>query len=266
MGRLQGQAALVIGAGTAGGGWGNGKACAMQFAREGARVVCVDLDAALAEEAAAAIRAEGFEAIALAGNATRSDDMQSAVAATLDTYGRIDTLVNNVGIVVRGGVVELAEEDWDRAFAVNLKSAFLSMKHAIPPMIGQGGGSIVNISSISSLKYLSKPYVAYYSTKAAMNHMTRVTAAEYASQQVRVNAVVPGLMDTPMARISAERNWGATPEKMAQYWEARAAQVPMGWLGDAFDIAKAAAFLASSEARWITGQALVVDGGTTLGL
>lgn len=266
MGRLEGKAALVIGAGTAGGGWGNGKACAMQFAREGAKVVCVDMDKDLAEDAAAAIRAEGHDAIGLAGNATKSADMKAAVEATVETYGRIDTLLNNVGIVVRGGVVELSEEDWDRAFDVNLKSAFLTMKHAIPAMINTGGGSIINISSISSLKYLNKPYVAYYSTKAAMNHMTRVTAAEYAAQQVRVNAIVPGLMDTPMARISAEKNWGATPEKMAEYWEKRAAQVPMGWLGDAFDIAKAAVFFASDDARWVTGQSLVVDGGTTLGL
>ncbi len=266
MKRLDGQVALVIGAGTVGGGWGNGKACAMQFARDGAKVVCVDLDAALAEEAAAEIRAEGYEAISLAGNATKSADMKAAVDAAVQTYGRLDSMVNNVGIVVRGGVVELSEEDWDRAFAVNLKSAFLSMKHAIPAMIANGGGSIINISSISSLKYLNKPYVAYYSTKAAMNHMTRVTAAEYASKQVRVNAILPGLMDTPMARISAEKNWGATPEKMAEYWDKRAAQVPMGWLGDAFDIARAAVFFASTDARWVTGQCLVVDGGTTLGL
>ena len=266
MKRLDGQVALVIGAGTVGGGWGNGKACAMQFARDGAKVVCVDLDATLAEEAAAEIRAEGYEAISLAGNATKSADMKAAVDAAVQTYGRLDSMVNNVGIVVRGGVVELSEEDWDRAFAVNLKSAFLSMKHAIPAMIANGGGSIINISSISSLKYLNKPYVAYYSTKAAMNHMTRVTAAEYASKQVRVNAILPGLMDTPMARISAEKNWGATPEKMAEYWDKRAAQVPMGWLGDAFDIARAAVFFASTDARWVTGQCLVVDGGTTLGL
>lgn len=266
MGRLTGKTALVIGAGTVDGGWGNGKACAAQFAREGAKVVCVDLDCDLAEEAAKTIRDEGYEAIGMAGNATKSDDMKAAVDATVEHFGQIDMLLNNVGIVVRGGVVDLSEEDWDRAFNVNLKSAFLSMKHAIPAMTKSGGGSVVNISSISSIRYLNKPYVAYYTTKAAMNHMTRVTAAQYAPDQIRVNAILPGLMDTPMARVSAEKNWGATPEKMEEYWKARYAQVPMGWLGDAFDIAKAAVFFASDDARWVTGQTLVVDGGTTLGV
>lgn len=265
MGRLDGKTALVIGAGTADGGWGNGKACAAQFAREGARVVCVDLDGSLAEDTAAGIRAEGGEAIGLAGNATNAADMKTAVDRTVATFGRLDILLNNVGIVVPGGVIELSEEDWDRAFAVNLKSVFLTMKHAVPQMIDQGGGSVINISSISSIRYLGKNYVSYYASKAAMNQMTRVTAGEYARKQVRVNAILPGLMDTPMARLSAQKNWGATPEEMDALWKQRAAQVPMGWLGDAFDIAKAAVFFASDDSRFVTGQTLVVDGGTTLG-
>lgn len=264
MGKLEDKVALVIGAGSAGGGWGNGKACAAQFAREGARVVCVDLDGNLAEEAAATIRAENGDAIALAGNAASSADMKAAIEKTVETFGRIDILLNNVGIVVPGGVVDLSEEDYDKVFAVNLKSVFLTMKHAVPHMIDQGGGSIVNISSISSIRYLGKNYVSYYTSKAAVNQMTRVTAAEYASRQVRVNAILPGLMDTPMARVSAEKNWGATPEKMDELWKERVARVPMGWLGDAFDIARAAVFFASDDARFITGQTLVVDGGTTL--
>lgn len=266
MGRLKGKTALVIGAGTVGGGWGSGKACAAQFAREGARVVSFDLDARLAAETAAIIRKEGGEAISISGDASRSADMKAAVDKTIEACGNLDILLNNVGIVVRGGVAELSEEDWDRAFDVNLKSAFLSMKHAIPHMADRGGGSIINISSISSIRYLNKPYVAYYTTKAAMNHLTRVTAAEYADRQVRVNAILPGLMDTPMARISAQKNWGATPEEMDEAWKKRAEQVPMGWLGDAFDIAKAAVFFASDDSRFITGQSLVVDGGTTLGV
>ena len=264
MARLKDKAALVVGAGTIGGGWGNGKACAAAFAREGARVVCVDLDASLAEEAAAEIRAEGFEAIGLAGDVTRSEDMKAAVEATVETYGRIDILLNNVGIVVPGGVVELSEDDFDRVFAINTKGAFLTMKHAVPHMVAQGGGSIVNISSISSIRYLGKNYVAYYSSKAALNHMTRVTAGEYADRQVRVNAVLPGLMDTPMARISAQKNWGASDAEMDALWKNRTDQVPMGWLGDAFDVARAAVFFASDESRFVTGQTLVVDGGMTL--
>lgn len=265
MERHKDKVALVIGAGTAGGGWGNGKACAAQLAREGARVVCFDLDPALAEEAAAAINAEGGEALACAGNAAKSADVKAAVDLAVATWGGLDLLVNNVGIVVMGGVVELTEEDWDRAFAVNLKSCYLSMKHAIPEMLKRGGGAIVNISSISSIRYLGKSYVTYYTSKAAMNHMTRVTAGEYAGRQVRVNAVLPGLMDTPMARNSATRNHGARPEDMDELWKQRAARIPMGWMGDAFDVARAVSFLASDEARFITGQTLVVDGGMTLG-
>jgi NAD(P)-dependent dehydrogenase (short-subunit alcohol dehydrogenase family) len=264
MERLKGKTALVIGAGTVGGGWGNGKACAVQYAREGARVVCFDLDAALAEETAAIIRDDGGEAIAIAGNAASSKDVKAAIDLALSRFGALNLLLNNVGIVIGGGVVELSEENWDKIFAVNLKSAYLSMKHAIPVMVAAGGGSIVNISSISGIRYLGKNYVGYYTTKAALNHMTHVTAAEYAGRQVRVNAVLPGLMDTPMAKISARRNHGATPEQMDELWKQRAARIPMGWMGDAFDVAKAAVFLASDESRFITGQTLVVDGGMTL--
>lgn len=265
MGRSTGKTALVTGAGTAEGGWGNGKACAAELARDGANVVCLDLRAELAEEAADAIRAEGGTAVAVAGDVTRSGDVQAAVELAVKTFGGLDILVNNVGVVVPGGVVELSEEDWQRAFDVNLKSCFLTMKHAIPEMLKRGRGSIVNISSISSLWYLGKTYVSYYTTKAAMNHMTRVTAAEYARRQIRVNAVLPGLMDTPMARASAVRNHGARPDEMDALWKKRAERIPMGWMGDAFDVARAVAFLASDEARFITGQALVVDGGMTLG-
>ena len=264
MERLKGKTALVIGAGTVGGGWGNGKACAVQYAREGARVVCFDLDAALAEETAANIRDEGGEAIAIAGNAASSKDVKAAVDLAVSRFGALNLLLNNVGIVISGGVVELSEENWDNIFAVNLKSAYLSMKHAIPIMVAAGGGSIVNISSISGIRYLGRNYVGYYTTKAALNHMTHVTAAEYAARQVRVNAVLPGLMDTPMAKISAQKNHGATPEQMDELWKQRAARIPMGWMGDAFDVARAAVFLASDEARFITGQTLVVDGGMTL--
>ena len=191
--------------------------------------------------------------------------MRDAVELAVTTSGGLDILVNNVGVVVPGGVVELSEEDWQRAFDVNLKGCFLTMKQAIPEMLKRGRGAIVNISSISSIWYLGKTYVSYYTTKAALNHMTRVTAAEYARRQIRVNAVLPGLMDTPMARASAIRNHGATPEDMEALWRKRAERIPMGWMGDAFDVARAVAFLASDDARFITGQALVVDGGMTLG-
>ena len=154
--------------------------------------------------------------------------------------------------------------DWDRVFDVNLKSCYLAMKYAIPPMLEQGGGAIVNVSSISSIRYLGAPYVSYYASKAGMNHMTRVTAAQYASRQVRVNAILPGLMDTPMAKLSAMRNHGVKAEEIDEAWRKRAQRIPMGWMGDAWDVAKAAVFLASDESRFITGVCLTVDGGLTL--
>lgn len=264
MERLKDKTALVIGAGTVGGGWGNGKACAVQFAREGARVACFDLDRELAEETAEIIRGEGGTALAVSGDASKSDDVKAAVEAATSAWGRLDVLHNNVGIVVNGGVVELPEETWDRVVAVNLKSCYLAMKHAIPAMLAGGGGAIVNVSSISSLCYLGTPYVSYYTTKAAMNHMTRVTAAEYAGRQVRVNAILPGLMDTPMARQSALRNHGVSEAGLDEAWQKRVARIPMGWMGDAWDVAKAAVFLASEESRFITGVCLTVDGGLTL--
>ncbi|MGC4251597.1 MAG: SDR family oxidoreductase [Sphingobium sp.] len=265
MERLKDKVTLVMGAGSAGPGWGNGKACAVQFAREGAAVACFDLQRDAAEETAEIIRSEGGRAIAIAGDAVNSADVQGAVSACTKAFGQLDVLHNNIGIVVNGGVVELAEEDWDRVVDINLKSCFLAMKHAIPAMLASGGGAIVNVSSISSLCYLTSPYVSYYTTKAAMNHMTRVTAAEYAARQIRVNAILPGLMDTPMARISALQNHGVKEEELDGEWrKKRVARIPMGWMGDAWDVAKAAVFLASEESRFITGACLTVDGGLTL--
>jgi NAD(P)-dependent dehydrogenase (short-subunit alcohol dehydrogenase family) len=264
VGRLAGKTALVIGAGSSGPGWGNGKATAVRFAQEGARVVCADLNERAAEETAAIIRGEGGEARALKADASKSDDVARAVAACLDAYGRLDILDNNVGIVVVGGVVELSEEDWERAFAVNLRSCFLAMKHAIPVMERQGGGSIVNISSISSLRYLGVPYASYYATKAAMNHLTRTTAVQYAPKNSRVNAILPGLMKTPMVEKSAGLAQAYAGGDIEAMWRARDAQVPMGHMGDAWDVANAALFLASDEARYVTGIELVVDGGITL--
>jgi NAD(P)-dependent dehydrogenase (short-subunit alcohol dehydrogenase family) len=265
MERLKDKVALVMGAGSVGSGWGNGKASAVEFAREGAAVACFDLRRDAAEETAEIIRSEGGRAVAIAGNATISDQVRAAVEECAKTFDRLDVLHNNVGVVVNGGVVELPEEDWDRAFAINLKSYYLAMKHAIPAMLASGGGSVINISSISSLCYLGAPYVSYYTTKAAINHMTRVTAVEYASRQVRVNAILPGLMDTPMARLSAVKNHGVNEKDLDGAWyKQRAARIPMGWMGDGWDIAKAAVFLASEESRFITGVCLTVDGGMTL--
>ncbi|MGB6433414.1 MAG: SDR family NAD(P)-dependent oxidoreductase, partial [Bradyrhizobium sp.] len=203
MGRLSGKTAIVVGAGSIGPGWGNGKATAVTFAREGAQVFCVDRNRSAAEETAAIIAGEGGKAVAFKADAARGEDIAAMVAACLKAYGRIDVLDNNVGIAELGGVVEVSEADWDRVFAVNLKSAYLTMKHVIPLMDRQGGGSIINISSIASIRYTGVPYATYYATKAALNHLTRTTAVEYAKRRIRVNAILPGLMKTPMVEKSA---------------------------------------------------------------
>lgn len=263
-GRLEGRTALVIGAGSIGPGWGNGKATAVLMAREGARVACADINPDAAEETRSLIAAEGGEAIAIACNAAVSADVAAAVAATLKAFGRLDILDNNVGIAVTGGVVELDEADWDRSMAVNVKSMFLGMKHAIPAMLEGGGGAIVNISSIASIRHIGVSYAAYNASKAAVNHLTSVTAVEYAARGIRVNAVLPGLMKTPMVAHSPGLAAAYAQGDVEEMWRKRDAQVPMGHMGDAWDVARAALFLVSDEARYITGHSLVVDGGLTL--
>lgn len=264
MARLKGKTAIVVGAGSIGPGWGNGKATAVTFAREGAQVFCVDRNGKAAEETAGIIVKEGGKAEAFAADAAKESDIQAMVAACLKTFGRIDVLDNNVGIAEVGSVVEVSEADWDRVFAINLKSAYLAMKHVIPVMEKQGGGSIINISSIASIRHLGISYITYAATKAAMNQMTRSTAVQYASQNVRVNAVLPGLMKTPMVEHSAGLAASYAKGDIEAMWRARDAQVPMGHMGEAWDVANAALFLASDESRYVTGIELVVDGGITL--
>ncbi len=264
MDRLRGKTAVVVGAGSIGPGWGNGKATAVTFAREGAQVFCVDRNPAAAAETMKIITGEGGKATAFTADVSRAGEVEAMVKACLGTYGRIDVLHNNVGIAEMGSVVEVSEADWDRVFAVNLKSAFLAMKHVIPIMVAQGGGSIINISSIASIRHLGISYVSYGTSKAAMNQMTRTTAVEFARQHVRVNAILPGLMKTPMVEHSAGLAASYSAGDVEAMWRARDAQVPMGHMGDAWDVANAALFLASDESRYITGIELVVDGGITV--
>jgi NAD(P)-dependent dehydrogenase (short-subunit alcohol dehydrogenase family) len=266
MQRLKGKTAVVVGAGSIGPGWGNGKATAVTFARAGAQVFCVDRNGAAADETAKIIASEGGRATAFTADASRADDVAAMVAACIEAYGRIDVLDNNVGIAEMGSVVEVSEADWDRVFAVNLKSAFLAMKHVIPVMAKQGGGSIVNISSIASIRHTGVSYVTYATTKAAMNQMTRTSAVEFAPKHIRVNAILPGLMKTPMVEHSAGLAASYAQGDVAAMWRARDAQVPMGHMGDAWDVANAALFLASDESKYVTGIELVVDGGITLKL
>ena len=263
MDRLKGKVAMVVGAGSIGPGWGNGKATAVSFAREGAQLFCVDRNAAAAEETVQIITGEGGKAMAFTADVSKAAEVEAMVAACIKAYGRIDVLDNNVGIAEVGSVVDVPEAEWDRVFAVNLKSAYLSMKHVIPIMAKQGGGSIINISSIASIRHVGISYVSYNASKAAMNQMTRSTAVEFASKHVRVNAILPGLMKTPMVEHSAGLAQSYAGGDVQAMWRARDAQVPMGHMGDGWDVANAALFLASDESKYVTGIELVVDGGIT---
>jgi NAD(P)-dependent dehydrogenase (short-subunit alcohol dehydrogenase family) len=265
-GRLEEKIALVVGAGSVGPGWGNGKATAVLFAREGARVLCADLNEDAANETVQLIRQENGTANAIRADVTSHEDIRSMVEACLDVYGRIDVVDYNVGLAHVGGVVELPEEDWDRIFAVNLKGCYLTMKHVIPIMEEQGGGSIINISSVAGIRYTGVPYSTYYATKAAMIHLTRTTAVQYAPQHIRVNAVLPGLMKTPMVEKTAGLATEYGKGDIEKMWKVRDAQCPMGHMGDAWDVAYACLYLASDESKYVTGLELVVDGGISLKL
>lgn len=261
---LEGKVAVVMGAGSIAEGWGNGKATAVTFARAGAAVVCVDVNLAAAAETTAIIGSEGGRAIALHADVTSRDDVAAVFDRVRTEFGRIDVLDNNVGIGTLGGVVETSRADWERVLAVNLKSAYLAMQQAIPMMQSNGGGTIVNISSVTSLRYSGIPYISYAASKAALNQLTKVTAARYAEDGIRVNAVVPGLMKTPMISAHSGVVDAYADGDVDEMWRRRARQVPMGRMGDAWDVANAALFLAGPESRRITGVELVVDGGMTL--
>jgi NAD(P)-dependent dehydrogenase (short-subunit alcohol dehydrogenase family) len=258
-GRLENRVALVFGAGSSGPGWGNGKAAATVYAREGARVIAVDRDRAAAEETAAIIASEGNDGLALAADVTSSAEIASVTEEAMRRHGRIDLLHNNVGITEMGDPIEATEESWDRVMAVNLKSVFLTCKHVLPVMRAQRKGAIVNISSIAAVAVNDYPYFSYYASKSGLNHLTRALAVRYAPSGIRVNAIMPGLMDTPLIHREIA---GQYADKAAMIRE-RNAMSPMGFMGDAFDVARAALFLASDEARYITGVCLAVDGGLT---
>ena len=258
-GRLSGKVAIVTGAGSVGAGWGNGRATAVRFAEEGARIFAVDRDAERLRETVERVKTAGGAITTHLCDVTRSSDIAAMVEACVKTYGRIDVLVNNVGGSAAGGPVEMSEETWDAQVDFNLKSVFLACKHVIPVMEKQGGGAIVNIASTSGIRFTGSPQVGYASTKAGVIQLSRVVAVQYAPKGIRVNTVVPGQLHTPMveARLAKQRAGGDVKALLAQ----RQKRIPLGIEGDGRDTANAALFLASDEARFITGTEIVVDGG-----
>jgi len=258
---MEGKVIIVTGAGSVGEGWGNGKAAAALYAREGGRVLAVDRNLAAAQETADIIRQEGGVCEVIAADVSKAADVKAIADAAMDHFGRIDVLHNNVGIAETGGPVETSEESWNRLVAVNQTSLFLTHKYVLPVMEQQKKGAIVNISSLAALRWIGFPYLGYTTTKAAILAFTKNVAMQYAPLGIRANCILPGLMDTPMIREPLKASYGGDIEEMRAK---RHAQCPMGFMGDAWDVANAALFLASDNARYITGMDLIVDGGLSL--
>ena len=259
MGRLQDKCALIIGAGSVGDGWGNGRAAAAVFLREGAKVYGIDRDQASLDRTAEMCAGFGSEFTSRTADIYNTQEIDALVTDCHARFGRIDVLVNNVGGSAPGDVVSLESDIWETQFDHNINYVFQTMKRVVPIMAEQGGGAIVNLASIAALRFFGPDCVAYAASKAGLIKMSQVTAVKYARQHVRVNTVVPGLMNTPLVteRLVKQRGDGDAQKLIA----ARHAQVPMGHMGDAWDVAEAVAFLASDAAKYITATELVVDGG-----
>jgi NAD(P)-dependent dehydrogenase (short-subunit alcohol dehydrogenase family) len=257
MNRLQDKVALVFGAGSSGEGWSNGKAAAVAYARQGARVVAIDRDEQAAQETVECIQAEHNQAFAVQADVVDTAAVAAAVEKAMQAFGRIDILHNNVGTTVMGGPVELSEEAWNRSLDINLGSVYRTSKAVLPHMIKQGRGVIINISSLAATRWTGYPYFAYYAAKAAVNQATVALALQYARHGIRANAILPGAIDTPLIYREISSQYGSVEEMRT----ARNRAVPTGKMGTAWDIAHAAVFLASDEASFITGVCLPVDGG-----
>ena len=262
-GRLKDKVAIVTGCGSVGPGWSNGKAISVLFAREGAHVFGIDIGGEAAAETQRIVEDEGNVCRTRIADVARAEQVADAVAACLDAFGRIDILVNNVGIARIGGPVELDEGAWDEVLRINLKSVMHTCRHVLPVMEGQGKGAIVNNASIAARGWCGVNYGLYSASKGAMISLTQSLAVQYAQNGIRANCVCPGLMNTPLVHKALTTVYGEEGD-IATLIRTRDAQCPMGHMGDAWDTAYAALYLASDEARYVTGIALNVDGGMSV--
>ncbi|MDV8070570.1 SDR family oxidoreductase [Rhodococcus sp. IEGM 1366] len=257
--RLEGKVAIVTGAGSVGPGWGNGRAAAVRFAEEGARVFAVDLHAEALEETVARFGGRNDAIVPFQCDVTDTDAVSAMVDECRSTLGAIDILVNNVGGSHPGGPVEMSEEDWGRQLELNLTTTYLTCKHVLPHMKDVGSGAIVNTASTSGIRWTGSAQAAYAASKAGVIAFTRSVAVQHAPFGIRANTVVPGQLHTPMVevRLARQRTGGDVDELLEQ----RLARIPLGFMGDGRDTANVALFLASDEAQFITGTEIVVDGG-----
>jgi len=261
--RIKGKAALVTGAGSIGPGIGNGRATSILFAREGAQVMLIDLNLKAVKKTQNMIEKEGGECHILQADVSRPNECKDCIEECIKTYGRIDILHNNVGIAIPGGIDTLSEEDWDKTMNTNLKSVFFMCKYAIPYMQKQKCGSIINISSIHAIRSLPALNAAYAVSKAGLGALTRDIAIQYAAKGIRANIIMLGYMSTPLIWSGLDKLDIHSIDAKKEALKQRDAMCPTGKQGDAWDGAYLALFLASDEAKYITGTTMVVDGGVT---
>jgi NAD(P)-dependent dehydrogenase (short-subunit alcohol dehydrogenase family) len=262
MGRLTGKIAIVTGAGCIGPGWGNGRAITARFIEEGASVLAVDRSPDALVETMALVKASKDKIASHICDVTDADQIGGMIDACRKHFGGLDILVNNVGGSAKGGAVDLSAAAWQAQIDYNLTSVFTACKLALPLMVAQKAGAIVNIASTSGLRWTGSAQVGYAASKAGVIQLSRVTAVEFAKHGIRVNTVVPGQLHTPMveARLAGQRAGGDVDALLQQ----RLARIPLGFMGDGRDTANAVLFLASDEARFITGTEIVVDGGMSV--